>query len=264
LFNGLYLKETSLDQEAIPSFRRALELDPSRVDIRCSLADSLLALKEYSQALEQYEEVLRQDPRSVPARLGLARASIDSGQIDRAVPILEALVQEESDNADALCERGRAALKSGANEEAEGWLRAALKIDPGHYKANFTLVSCLHGLGKETEASRLEEKFQRLDVNNSRINEIKKHELPKAPRDPNLYYELGRLWFENERKKEAVRWLYEALKLDQNHRQAHELLVRYYQEIGDPKGVELHQRRATRAAAEFPAKSQTSVSPQKP
>ena len=94
-FNGQYLNEANLTQEAITSFRRALELDPSRVDIRCTLADTLLADKKHSQAIEQYEEVLRQDPRSAPARLGLARASIDSGQIDRAVPILEALVQEQ-------------------------------------------------------------------------------------------------------------------------------------------------------------------------
>jgi Flp pilus assembly protein TadD len=214
--------------------------------------------------MHQYEEVLRQDPHSAPARLGLARASIDSGQIDRAVPILEALVQEDSENTDALCERGRAAFQSGANKEAERWLRAALKVDPGHYKANFTLVSCLHRLGQEKEASQLEEKFQRLDVNNQRINQILKNELPKAPTDPNLYYELGRLWFENERKKEAVRWLYEALKLDSNHRQAHKLLARYYQEIGDTKGAEIHQRMATMAAAEFSPTSQTKVLPRKP
>jgi tetratricopeptide (TPR) repeat protein len=263
-FNGQFLNEASLMQEAITSFRRALELDPTRVDIRCSLADTLLAIKEHSQAIEQYEEVLRQDPRSAQARLGLARASIDLGQIDRAVPMLEALVQEEPGNADALCERGRAALQSGANEEAERWLRAALKVDPGHYKANFTLVSCLHGLGKEKEASQQKETYQRLDYNTRRIDQILRIELPKAPRNPNLYYELGRLWFENERKKEAVRWLYEALKLDPNHRPSHELLVRYYQEIGDPKGVELHQRMATRAAAEFPATSPPNVLPQKP
>lgn len=262
-FNGQYLKEASLPQEAITSFRRALELDPSRVDIRCTLADTLLEVKEHSQAIEQYEEALRQDPRSAPARLGLARASIELGQIDRAVPILEVLVQEEPGNPDVLCERGRAALQSGANEEAERWLRAALKVDPGHYKANFTLVSCLHRLGEEKEASQLEEKFQRLDVNSRRINQIQKNELLKAPRDPNLYYELGRLWFENERKKEAVRWLHEALKLDPNHRPSHELLVRYYQEIGDTKGIERHQRMAASAAGEFPATSQTKVLPQK-
>ncbi|HEY7425940.1 MAG TPA: tetratricopeptide repeat protein [Gemmataceae bacterium] len=263
-FNGLYLKEASLGQEAITSLRRALELDPSRVDIRCALADTLLSVKEHSQAMQQYEEVLRQDPRSAPARLGLARASIDSGQIDRAVPILETLVQEESGNADALCERGRAALQSEANEEAERWLRAALKVDPGHYKANFTLVSCLHRLDKEKEASQLEEKLQHFDVNNRRISQIMRNDLPKASTDPNLYYELGRLWFENERKKEAVRWLYEALKLDSKHRQAHGLLARYYREIGDTKGAELHQRRATMAATEFSPTSQTKVLPRKP
>src|SRR5262249_19632374 len=75
-----------------------------------------------------------------------------------------------------------------------------------------------------------------------RINQILKDELAKAPADPGLFYELGRLLFENERKKEAVHWLYEALKFDSNHRQAHELLARYYQEIGDTKGAEIHQR----------------------
>ena len=114
-----------------------------------------------------------------------------------------------------------------------------MKADPGHYKASYTLLSCLQGLGKEKEASQLQEKFRRLDVNTRRIDQIVRIKLPKAPRDPNLYYELGRLWFENERKKEAVRWLYEALKLDPNHRQSHELLVRYYQEIGDTKGIEI-------------------------
>jgi tetratricopeptide (TPR) repeat protein len=263
-FNGQYLKEASLPQEAFSSFRRALELDPSRVEIRCSLADTLLEVEEHSHAIEQYEEVLRQDPRSAQARLGLARASIDLGQEDRAISILEALVQEEPGNVDALYERGRAAFQSGANEEAERWLRAALKADPGHYEASSTLQSCLRRLGKKKEASQLAEKCHLLYVNNLRINRIQKYSLRKAPRDPNLYYELGRLWFENERKKEAVRWLYEALKLDSNHRQAHELLTRYYQEIGDTKGAEIHQRMATMAAAEFSPTSQTKVLPRKP
>jgi hypothetical protein len=41
-------------------------------------------------------------------------------------------------------------------------------------------------------------------------------------------------------------------------------LVRYYQEIGDPKGVEIHQRMTTTTAAEFSATSPTKVLPQKP
>jgi tetratricopeptide (TPR) repeat protein len=248
-FNGLNLNGMSDSQGAITSFQRALELDPSRVDIRCSLADTLQTGEQHSQAMQQYEEVLRQDPRSAQARLGLARASIDLGQEDRAVSILDALLQEEPTNADALCERGRAALGRGENEQAELWLREALKADPGHFRASITLLSCLHRLGKEKDASTLEEKFQRLYANHRRISQILKDELPKEPTDPGLFYELGRLLFENERKKEAVRWLYQALKFDPNHRQTHELLTRYYQEIADKKGAELHQRMATRSAA---------------
>lgn len=264
LLNGLYLNDLSLPEEAISSFRRALELDPSRVDIRCSLADTLVDGKDPSQAMQQYEEVLRLETRHAHARLGLARASLDLGQPDRAVRILEALLQEEPDNADALCERGRVALQQGANEDAERWLRAALNANPAHFRASYTLLSCLQRLGKDKEASELEEKFQRLEANHRRINEILRNELAKAPNDPNLYYELGRLLFENDRKKQAVSWLYQALKLDPNHRQSHELLTRYYREIGDTKGVESHQGLATTPAADFSSPSQTTLLPRKP
>lgn len=263
-FNGLNLNGMTDSQGAIASFQRALELDPSRVDIRCSLADTLQTVAQHSQAIQQYEEVLRQDPRSAHARLGLARASNDLGQEDRAVSILETLLQEEPGNADVLCERGRAALGRGENEEAERWLREALKADPGHFRASIALVSCLHRLGKEKDASELDVKFQRLYANHRRISQILKDELAKAPTDPALFYELGRLLFENERKKEAVRWLYQALKFDPNHRQAHELLTRYYQEIGDTKGTDLHHRMATKSGAGSASTSQAKVLPHKP
>jgi tetratricopeptide (TPR) repeat protein len=264
LFNGLYLNELSLPQEAMTSFRRALELDPSRLDIRCSLADTLLDSVQLSQAVQQYEEVLRKDPRHAHARLGLARASIDLSQEDRAVRILEVLLEEEPNNADALCERGRAALHRGADEDAERWLREALKADPAHFRANYALLSCLQRLGKEKEASEREEKFHRLEANHHRIDEILRNELADAPNRPGLFYELGRLLFENERKKEAVRWLYQALKFDPNHRQTHELLTRYCQEIGDTKGADLHQRMATMSATGFAPTSQAKVLPHKP
>jgi tetratricopeptide (TPR) repeat protein len=86
---GHQLLEASAPDAALPHFRRALELQPSRAATYRSLGLTLEALGRLGEAIDAYREGLALAPRGLAVRLALATALLAAGRLDETVGVVD-------------------------------------------------------------------------------------------------------------------------------------------------------------------------------
>ncbi len=234
--------------KAAEDFRRALEADPGHDSARLELAFCLLEGGQAGQARAHLEH-LRGPGDGRPRVLeGLARAYLNLGRPDEAGSVLDDLLADHPRFVPGLRLRARLALEAGRADEAERWLRQALRAEPHDRLANFDLLRCLKALGRKEEGRRQEARLKKLDAIHRRLNELSNHEMPRAPHDPKLHAEIADIMFAIGRDELGVAWYLSALRKDPGYSHAHEALARYFERAGDPERARHH-----RAAARPPA-----------
>jgi tetratricopeptide (TPR) repeat protein len=219
--------------EALPDYRRAVELDPGSDEARLRLADCLAFLGQPREAVAQYEYLLRRRPDDPEALYGLARCRYDAHEPEEAARLLDVLLAREPGNVPALVERGRVAWQGEGPAAAEAWLRRAVAAAPDDLDAHRLLLVYLEAQGKEADVRELTPRFHRLQVERARRDELLA-EMQQAPRDPAPRCELGQLLLRSGREEEGVRLLLAALAVDPHHRPSHAALADYYERTGRP------------------------------
>ena len=152
--------------DAIESFRRALELNPYYVDVRNDLGTALILAgqreagrkefltafgdptnptpeisarnlgqayyedKNYAEAASWFRTSVGRNKSYADAYLGLADALVASGRPEDALVQLETGAKEIPDDADIMVALGQAYLKAGRFTEARAKLEAAVRKDP--------------------------------------------------------------------------------------------------------------------------------------
>jgi tetratricopeptide (TPR) repeat protein len=264
---GLYCKAVCVMQVggaelAVAPLVRALRRDPSRDDIRETLASVLIDTQRFDDAIRECEQVLAHDPENVTVRIDLARAHAGKGEADEARAALDVVLAREPNNPHALLERGRLALAVAEYDEALVWLRKAVAAEPYSVAAATQLLNCLkHIGGREQEARELAAKNERLRNDLQRLDLILRDVLPHKPATPDLCCELGRLFLQTGREDAGTQWLYKALRQDPNCVPAHELLADYWQRNGDRERAEAHRRFLRDKAGTVPRNGQAVPQP---
>lgn len=82
----------------IDSLKEALHVSPDNIPLRMSLAELLLAGKEYAEAIVHYKEVLQRSYGHHKAQLGLAACYFQTGQYSAATVIYEQLEKQLTGN----------------------------------------------------------------------------------------------------------------------------------------------------------------------
>ena len=219
--------------EALPDYRRAVELDPDADEARLDLADCLASLGRPLEALAQYEYLLRRRPDDPGALFGLARCRYDEHEPEEARRLLEALLARDPDHVPALTERGRVAFQLEGAAAAEGWLRRAVAAAPDDVEAHRLLLVYLEAQGKEADVREIGGRFRRLQVDRARRDELLAA-VQQDPRDPSPRCALGLLLLRGGHEEEGVRQLLAALAVDPHHRPSHAALADYYERTGRP------------------------------
>jgi HemY protein len=131
--------------DALASYRRALEFNPSFVDADFAQAMVLLPLGRRQEAAQALRHALLQQPTYPKALLLLARLEIDQGRIESAgqylLPLLKAnpgAPEIRQIVAGWRMQAGQAVEKSDARA-AENHYRAGLALQPGHPGLNASL-----------------------------------------------------------------------------------------------------------------------------
>jgi tetratricopeptide (TPR) repeat protein len=242
-WRGEVMEHREHPTDAVNDYRRALELDPRRDEVRLRLAKALYLLSQFDEAAAHYQQVSQNQPGNPDALLGLARCRHEQGRPDEARQLLDLVLAARPQDAAALTERGKLALETGQLADAEGWLRRAVAAAPYEREGVYAYGQCLERQGRRDEARPWHDRLQHIDADWKRLTEVM-HDLAKAPRDPGLRCEAGRLLLRNGQEAEGLRWLDSALQMQPEHRRTHQVLADYFEEKGQPEEAAYHRRLA--------------------
>jgi Tfp pilus assembly protein PilF len=239
------------EDKALDDYRRALDLDPERDEVRLRLANLLIKAQLLDEATENYERLYQRQPGNADALLGLAVCRRQAGQAEEARQLLDQVLTAEPRHPRALTERGRLSLDAGQLDDAEDWLRKAVAVAPYERDTVYAFGQCLQRRGKQDEAKGWLERLAKIDTDMDRMDEVM-HELNRAPRDPKLRTEAGVIMLRNGQDEGGLGWLNSALSEQPGYGPAHQALADYFAHHGNPTQAAYHRRFAGRVAPESP------------
>lgn len=179
--------------------------------------------KEEAQLLETLNELIAilQAEASAQAKDGMqallerqrsqlekGQAQLDAEEHDAARATFKGLSDEFAEDGEVITEIGEKFLQAGLLEDAAHYLQGASNILPGSAHVLNRLGIALRRIGRFDAA---EDKFQR-------ALEIEKN-------DPNLYFNLGRLYLDTKRWADCVTCANEALQLEPSFTQATQMVA---------------------------------------
>ncbi|MGD0571712.1 MAG: tetratricopeptide repeat protein [Sedimentisphaerales bacterium] len=92
------LQDKSRDAEAAAEFAIALRIKPDKIEVRNRYGVSLVKIKQYDKAIEQFDRVLAENPHELSALNNLYQTGVESGQIDRTLGIILNLQAKDPNN----------------------------------------------------------------------------------------------------------------------------------------------------------------------
>jgi tetratricopeptide (TPR) repeat protein len=247
---GEVWRNAGVPQKAIPCYRRAVELDPERVEARRWLGMTLLLTGYYADARDQLEAAHRALPGDPNIRVGLARCYAALDQNAEANALLDAVLEEDPEFGPALTQRGRMLYAAEKYADAEVWLRRAIGVNPSDSNANWLLAECLRLQNKTDQMRQQQVRVSELTKIQTRMEEIMSREMSARPNDAQLHCELGKLILQQGNKELAERWLLSALQRKPHLKEAHRLLAQLYKEQGNQEKADQHRREAEASTAE--------------
>lgn len=136
------------NQVALDALRQAVQLAPGNIALADHLANTLMQLSRFSEAVDVYRDALNHKPGDRKLQLGLADCYRRDNRVSHALAIVETLVSEDDAPAEALLLHARILHSQGENRAAINQYKDAVDADPD--LADPTLESLL-GLTFETE-----------------------------------------------------------------------------------------------------------------
>lgn len=195
------------------------------------LGSSLLALKEYDDAIAEFRSELADNPTHAGSLLAIVNAYRAKGDLAGAIREGFAAVKAAPHDATLRCALGRALTDAGREKEAEAQLREALVSRPGHIQANVDLGSLLL---KRGDAAAAVPCFRTV--------------LSLAPDYPGLAQDIGLALVQSGKAAEAVPWFERAVKLDPGKAALHNQLGRALALAGDPHSAATSFEKAVKLA----------------
>jgi tetratricopeptide (TPR) repeat protein len=242
---GLAYQNGKQARKGADDFRQVVERAPTRDAPRWRLVLCLLDMGSYDEALPHLERIARQKPNDPDVQVRLARCYNVRDRGEQARQLLDAVLESHPEHGLALRTRGQFALADGRPEQAERWLRRAVKAWPNDYQTHWLLYRALEQQNKK-EAQAQQRIAEELKGRSERLGELASRKLSEQPLDPALHYEMGALLLRSGHTRVGEGWLLSALSLDPNYRPAHAALAEHYQRQGDAKRAAEHRRQARR------------------
>jgi Tfp pilus assembly protein PilF len=170
------LVETKMDQytDAVRSFNRAVELDPSSVDARLGLASAQWGAGMRMDAQAAFEALVKQHPRNaeVHETYGtlLLEGVPDDAAETRAAALLKTAVELDANRAEAHYQLGSLALKRDQTADALRHLEAAARLMPRESKIQFALARLYRRLGRADDSANAMRRYEELKTGEGRAS----------------------------------------------------------------------------------------------
>jgi tetratricopeptide (TPR) repeat protein len=191
-------------QQAVDTYRKALQLNPNYAQARYNLSLALDKLGEFSEEQEQLEEAVKLDPKLGSAHDQLGLLALRIGKLDKAEQEFKSALLINPQDAEALDSLGVIYSLKGNEAQATAMFQRSIESDPKYAKAYLDLGMTLAQHGQYAEAER---QFQTA--------------IKMAPDNESGYTGLGMLLAKTGREGEAIQSFRKAVALDPSSPEAH-------------------------------------------
>lgn len=228
-------------KEAETDFRRALALAPANDDYRLALASVLLERLKTKDAIPLFEDYLSRHPDNLTAHRGLAQCAATSGDLERALELLNRAYERSPDDFEVQKAYGEVLLTAGNSEKAVEVLEKAYRVVPEHANLAYSLARSLKAIGRGEEAEPLLKFVTESRPELDRLNGLEQ-QLRSEPGNLELRMQIASIIAKYVSRSDAIRWYQNILKLSPDYPPAHRELAVLYQQLGETKRTEHHQR----------------------
>jgi tetratricopeptide (TPR) repeat protein len=149
---AMLLTRMSRASEAIPYFRRVIDLNPMSSGAHLNLGIALADQFNLESALAEFSEAVRLDPNAAAAFYNKGRVLIDLGRNSEAKPALEAATRLDPKSSESWYLLGLIEKAAGNAEASVQMLQKAVALDPKNPSTLFVLGQQLLRTGHRTEA----------------------------------------------------------------------------------------------------------------
>ena len=238
VYTGLGQKD-----EAITSYRKALEINPDNATTHNNLGVALNSLGRHKEAVSCFQKALELNPDYTVAHMNLANNLNTIGKYEEAVASYERALELNPDHADTHNNLGAALNSLGRYGDAAVSFKKAVEINPASAEAHNNLGATLNSLGRYEEAVaschravKLNARFPEAHMNlGNSLSAMGKYEeavgsyqmaLELNDRYPEAHRNLGITLARLGRHEEAIASLQMAVDLDKNYLSARGNLLR--------------------------------------
>lgn len=160
---GVTLAQLKRSEEAIASFQRAIQLDPTYAVAHYGIGNALVKAGRADEAVDELLQALKLEPELAAAHTSLGVALCSSGRFDDALSHFQQAVRIEPNSVEAHNGLGFALHATGDLEGAVRAYQEALHINPQFAEAHLNLGYSLHSKGQVDEAIALYRDALRID-----------------------------------------------------------------------------------------------------
>jgi len=146
------LVENGRFDEALPAYRRNVELEPNNADAHVILAGVLIKAGHHDEALKEIREAVRVGPTNARAHSFLGFVLMKSGNVQEGLGEFRVAVRLQPNNAKVRQELAVGLGMAGQVENAIKELEHALRLEPNYYQAYTSLADAYYNLAQYTKA----------------------------------------------------------------------------------------------------------------
>jgi tetratricopeptide (TPR) repeat protein len=146
---------------AAAAYKKAVELDPSRAELKAALAQDQVLAQQYDDALATYKDLAEANPQDAQPYLGMAQVYQQQRKVEDARRMLDKAKQLDPDNIEIRYNEVRLLAGEGKTPEAITALKAILDSttrrtnDPAQRSTRAKMLEELGGLYRSNEQSDL-------------------------------------------------------------------------------------------------------------
>ena len=213
--------KTNQEEQAINTFREAVELDPTDEKNFLDLGALLLEQRKFSAASELAGRTVGAFPKSAEALALLGSVELARENFTDAVQTYSRSIELDPDNSDAIVGLAKAQAAAGWNDQARETLEKAIQRFPG--RATFELQLALLLLNDAADRDPLKQaRAERL------LHSAARHD----PNSSEAQYQLGNLALSRGQTTSAIDYLENAARMSSESAKAHFALARAYRRAG--------------------------------
>lgn len=225
--------------DAVRTFLAVLEKEPTRADVLNDLGVTYMLMERYYEALVAYQGALQIKPDYATAHANLGRLYLATKMPFSANRSLQRAIELDPRNLDTLCDLGEAGQQTLNLQQAEDAYKRALAINDQHAPAYIGLGRTYYSRGRLADAEEMIRKALtiepessvalmtlariRLDkpgASDADLREAQEY-LQRArktdDRNPDIWYDMGRISLRQNQPAEAIEHLKQALILSPQH-----------------------------------------------